>query len=139
MFVNTIGRIQISSPFDYAKSVTHTKESLYTNEHVFNKEYESFIVNRSLSNSPQTALFAEVMGRYPFLDKRLQYDFYMYGLPKQKGYTKWIKKEKDDVSFDHQKHISETLNVSMSRAIELYKIIGPDAVKKNIDSRGGKK
>lgn len=127
----------MSSPFEYAKSVTHTKESLYTNEALFTKEYVSFMVNRSLSNSPQTALFADVMNQYPDTDKKMQYDFYMHGIPKQKGYSKWTKKE-ESTSQEHLDYLAEVMKLSMPRAIEVYKMIGPEAVQREIDKRGGK-
>ena len=133
------GKIIVANPFDYAKSVTHTKESLYTTEHVFNKEYITFMVNRSLSNSPQTVFFAEAMDRCQFLDKKLQYEFYLYGIPKQRGYSKWVKKEESGVPLAHIEHLASTLNISMQRAIEMHKIIGSDAVQEDIDKRGGRK
>jgi hypothetical protein len=127
----------MSSPFDYAKSVTHTKVSLYDSEALFEKEYVSFLVNRSLSNSPQTAFFADAMNQYPNVDKKLQYDFYMFGIPKQSGYNAWAKKQTEE-NQEHIDHLADTLKLSMSRAIELYKIIGPEAVQKELDKRGGR-
>ena len=100
------------SPFDYAKSVTHTKESLYTNEAIFAKEYNAFLVNRSLSNSPHTALMADAMNIYQDIHPKLQYDFYMYGIPKQKGYSKWIKKEDDILPQEHIEYIAKSLSLS---------------------------
>lgn len=127
------------SPFDYAKSVTHTKESLYTTEALFNKEYVPFMVNRSLSNSPQTALFADAINQYPNLDKKLQYDFYMYGIPKQRGYTRWVKKEESEIHQDQLDYVAQTLGVSLNRAIEIHKLIGPEAVLADMQKKGGRK
>lgn len=129
----------MTSPFDFAKSVTHTKESLYDTEVLFSKEYVTFMVNRSLSNSPQTALFADAMNQYQNLDKKLQYDFYMHGIPKQKGYTKWVKKEKADVPQEHLDFLVEVMKISIPRAIEMYDRLGKDVVQAELDKRGGKK
>ena len=128
----------MTSPFDYAKSVTHTKESLYTTEEVFVKEYLPFMVNRALSNSPQTALFADAMNQYPNLDKKLQYDFYLTGIPKQTGFTKWVKKEDQDLNVEHLQHICEVFECSLEKAIEKYKVLGPAATQANIEKRGGR-
>ena len=128
----------MTSPFDYAKSVTHTKEDLYTNEQLFNKEYVTFMVNRSLSNSPQTALFADAMNQFPNLDKKLQYDFYMHGIPKQKGYSAWAKKQPSEIPQEYLDIVCESLGLSMKRALELFDLIGSEAVKKELDKRGGR-
>lgn len=126
------------SPFDVTKSLTQTKEDLYTTEELFNKEYTPFMVNRILSQSASTALFANAMNQHGLLDKKLQYDFYRLGMPKSKGYSKWIKKTETDLNQEHLDFISKKMSLSMSRAIEVYLLIGSDAVQKHIDSRGGR-
>jgi len=126
------------SPFDITKSLTQTKDDLYTTEEVFNKEYNSFMINRILSNSQSTVLFANMMNS-GLLDKKLQYDFYRFGIPKSRGYTKYIKKDDSTFNQDHLEYISESMNVSLKRAIEIYGLIGSDVVQAELDKRGGKK
>lgn len=127
------------SPFDIIKSMTQTKGDLYEGDEFAEKDYVPYIINRALSMSRQTALFADAMNQYGgVLDKKLQYDFYRLGIPKSKSYSKWIKKDDTEVNQAHLEHICGDMNVSMDRAIELYKIIGSDAVQKNIDRRGGR-
>jgi len=129
----------MSSPFDYAKSLTQTKENLYTSEAIFNKEYVPFMVNRILSNSPQAVLFAECMNMYPDLDKKIQHDFYFYGIPKL-GYTKmWSKKEEgtEDV-MDKVKHIATELGVNLGRAMEIMSRLDEHDLEVHMKSRGGK-
>jgi len=127
------------SPFDITKSLTQTKDNIYTNEDIFNKEYIPFMVNRILSHSPSTALFAEAMNQHGIVDKKLQYDFYRLGIAKSKGYTKWIKKETSDLNQEHIDFISETMHLSVARSIEVYLLIGSDVVQEQLDNRGGKK
>ena len=126
------------SPFDITKSLTQTKDDLYTTEEIFAKEYVPFMVNRILSNSPSTALFANAMNQYGVLDKKLQYDFYRLGMSKSKSYTKWIKKEETDLNQEHLDYVAETMHLSMKRAIEIYTLLGADAVQAQIDKRGGR-
>lgn len=130
----------MSSPFDFGKSILQTKESLFTTEKLFNKDYLPFMVNRIMSNSERTVLFSECMDRYSNLDKKMQYDFYLDGIPKSRSFQKmWSKKEEDTtINTVHVEYICSTLNVSRRRGMELYKLIGPDVVQKEIDSRGGK-
>lgn len=126
------------TPFETTKSITQTKDNLYTNEEIFNKEYTPFMVNRILSQSPSTALFANAMNQYGVLDKKLQYDFYRVGIPKSKGYSKWIKKETTDLNQEHIDFICDTMHLSLQRGIEVYSLIGSDAVQIQLDKRGGK-
>lgn len=126
------------SPFDIVKSLTQTKDDI-SQEDDFNKDYTVFMINRILSNSPQTALFADVMNQSSHLDKKLQYDFYRFGIPKTKSYTKYIKKESTDINQEHLDYICNKMKISLNRAIELYGIIGSTNIQKEIDSKGGKK
>lgn len=130
----------MSSPFDIAKSILQTKEDLFTTEELFNREYAPFMVNRIISNTERTVLFAECMDKYQSLDKKIQYDFYMKGIPKNKGYSKmWSKKESDStINTDHVEYICQQMNVSLTRGSEIYKLLSPDVVQAEIDKRGGK-
>lgn len=96
------------------------------------------MVNKILSNIPQTAMFAAMINQYPSLDKKLQYDFYRIGIPKMSASKMWTKKEETDIPQEHIDYIAEQMHVSIKRAFELYKIIGPDAIVKSLASRGGR-
>lgn len=125
------------SPFDICKSLTQTKDNICDIESVFNKEYVPFMINRILSNSPSTVLFANAINQNGVLDKKLQYDFYRLGIPKTKSYSKWVKKE----SIENQEHldfICTNMQVSLQKAIELYKIIGSSAIIAEMSKFGGK-
>lgn len=126
------------SPFDITKNITQTKDNLYESEEITDKDYIPFMINRILSNSPSTALFANAMNQ-GVIDKKLQYDFYRLGIPKSKSYTKYIKKEASELNQEHLDYICMSMNVSMVRAIEVYSLIGSDAVQRELDKRGGRK
>jgi hypothetical protein len=129
----------MSSPFDYAKSLLTSKENLYTTDDIFLKEYEPFMVNRILSNSPQATIFANVVNMFPELDKKLQHDFYFYGLPKTRGSGKmWTKKEIDEDELALAKYISSEMNVSLARGFEYLAFIDMEDVEANKKLSGGK-
>ncbi len=129
----------MSTPFDFSKSILQTKEDLYTNEEIFNKEYVPFMINRILSNSERTILFAECMDKYNRLDKKIQYDFYMKGIPKNNSFQKmWTKKESSSLNIDHVDYICSKMNVSAKRGTEILKLIGSEAVESEIAKQGGK-
>lgn len=128
-----------NSPFDFAKSITTTKEDLYSTEEIFKKEYLPFMVNRILSNHPQSVLFADAMNQYPELDSKLQYDFYRLGLPKIKSSKMWTKKEVDEPSVELASIVAKHLNVNITRAMEYMAIIGSNAVQELNEKQGGRK
>ena len=129
----------MSSPFDFVKSITSSKENLFTTEDIFSKDYNSFIVNRALANSAQTVLFADVINQYPDLPKKLQYDFYLLGIPKQNKYTGWTKKESVDIDSDLLTFVCEEMELSQTKAIEVIRLLGEDKVREISSSvYGGK-
>lgn len=127
----------VGSPFDITKSLTQTNDDISADEG-FDKDYTPFMINRILSNSGQTALFADAMNQCSNLDKKLQYDFYRFGIPKSKTYTKYIKKDSSDINQEHIEHICLSMNLSQKRALEIYDIIGSDNVQAELDKFGGK-
>jgi hypothetical protein len=126
------------SPFDYVKSFTTTKVNLYETEALFIKDYVPFVVNRALSNDPRCALFVDALATYPDLDKKLQHDFYFYGLPKLKTGSMWTKKQDAELNMDHVKILATDLNVSIERAIELLPLIDEEELANYAKLQGGK-
>lgn len=127
------------TPFDFAKSIISSKDNLYSTEALFQKEYVSFMVNRILSNSSKAALFADVINRYPNLDKKLQYDFYLRGLPKGGSSSKlWSKKEGDEDRLERATIVAKSLNVSLVRAEEYLAVIDDSAFEEHKTKFGGK-
>ena len=81
------------SPFDYVKSINDTKENLITDDWS-EDQYNAFIVNKALSFTPDTIIYANEMNSRPHLEKVLQYQFLINIVRKKKRFSKWIKKEK---------------------------------------------
>lgn len=129
----------MTSPFEFVKSFTQTTENLWVNDDISQKEYVPFMINRILSNSPRTILFADVLNKYPNLDKKIQYDFYKFGIPKSTKYEKmWSKKDSTLINDDHINFIAEQLGVSIKRAIEAYELLGVAKIEQLMAMRGGK-
>lgn len=81
------------SPFDFVKSINDTKENIITDEWS-EEQYNPFIVNKALSFTPDTIIYANEMNSRPHLEKVLQYQFLINIVRKKKRFSKWIKKEK---------------------------------------------
>ncbi len=80
------------NPFDYVNSVTYTKKDIMVDD-IAEKEYAPFIVNKALGNFRDTILYANEMNLNHHLDHRLQFDFFINIIKKQKRWSKWIKAE----------------------------------------------
>ena len=86
----------MSNPFDYVNSILQNKKNLIIDE-LTEKEYQPFLVNRTLSYHKDCILYANEMNRRHLTDKKLQYDFLLNTIRSQKRpFAKWIKTEKSE-------------------------------------------
>lgn len=125
------------NPFEHVKSVWNTKEYLIDNRELFLKEYSPFIVNRALSNSEIGVFFANEMNRYS-IDSDIQYDFYFYGIPKQRSYLKWSKKGSGEFVESDVELIQELYDLSYVRAVEYLSLINTTDLDSLRKLKGGK-
>ena len=79
---------------DYLNSINLTKKNLMKDDPDWEKNYTPYIINKCMSHHMDTIVFANEMNRYPNLDKRLQYDFYINTVRARKRFSPWGKKEK---------------------------------------------
>ena len=118
---------------DWLNSINFTKEDLSENI----KEYPPYIVNRCLSGHLDCVLFANEMNRYHFLDKDMQYHFYINTLRKRKRFSPWVRKEKiSDLEF-----VKKYYGYSNEKAAQVLKILTNEQllfIKQKLDT-GGKK
>ena len=123
------------NPFDFVKSITYTKKDIM---HDLNEsEYESFLVNRSLSYHQDCLLYANEMNRIFELSVRLQYHYLLNTIRKRKRVAKWIKPEKiDDLNI-----VMEYYQVSRAKAEEYLNIISENdiAILRKKMNKGGVK
>ena len=82
------------SPFEFLNSINDTKKDIMIDD-LDEKDYISFMINRSLSYFPDTVCIANEMNRYHHLDKKLQYHFLINIIRKRKRFSKWIKPDLD--------------------------------------------
>ena len=118
-------------------SINFSKKNLLTTTEE-EKEYTPFVVNRCLSYFPDTLLHANEMNRLPFLDKRLQYEYYMNSIRPRKRFSKWLKREtNDDIGI-----IKEYFGMSEKKAREAISVLSPQdikSMKKELDIGGSRK
>ena len=78
---------------DWLNSVNFNKKDLLADDPTAISSYPPYIVNRCLSGTVDTILFANEMNLNAHLDKDMQYSFFLYTLRKRKRFSPWLKKE----------------------------------------------
>lgn len=124
------------NPFEYLNSINYTKKDIMVDD-IAEKEYNSFMVNRSLSYFPDTILAANEMNIHHQLDSRLQFDFLINIIRKRKRFSKWDKKQIDsDIEV-----IKEYYGYSDSKAHQVLTLLTPDQMKELYKKvyKGGRK
>lgn len=81
------------SPFEFINSINYTKINLIVDEWS-EKQYQPYIVNKGLSFSSDSVIFANEMNARPHLEKSLQNNFLINTIRPKKRFSKWIKPEK---------------------------------------------
>ena len=123
------------SPFDFANSINYTKENLMVDDWS-EKQYNAFIINKSLSHGIDTVVAANEMNARPHLDAKLQYDFLQGFVRKKKRFNKWLKPEKEE----NLEIIKEYFGYSNVRAQEALRLLSEADIEaiKGLLKRGGK-
>jgi hypothetical protein len=81
---------------DYLNAINFTKEKILdTDDLTWEKKYPPFVINKCLSMFYDCIAQANEMNGYHFLDKRLQFHFYINSIRKIKIYGgKWLSQAK---------------------------------------------
>jgi len=78
---------------DWLNSVNFSKKDLLDDDPSAISSYPPYIVNRCLSGTVDSILFANEMNMNAHVDKDMQYAFFLYTLRKKKRFSPWLKKE----------------------------------------------
>ena len=118
---------------DWLNSINFRKEDL--SDHI--GEYPPYIVNRCLSGHLDCIMFANEMNRYNFLDKDMQYSFYLNTLRKRRRFSPWIRKDKVS-DLEYVKSYYGYNNENATQALKILSHEQIEFIKQKLDT-GGKK
>ena len=123
---------------EYLNAINFTKKDLMKSEdELWQKKYPAFIVNKLLSAFSDTIMFVNEMNRNHFLDKDMQFNFYINILRKRKRFSPWVRKEKvSDLEF-----VKSYYGYNNDKASQALKILSKeqlDYIKQKLDT-GGKR
>ena len=122
---------------DWLNSINFTKKDLREDDPDVIKEYAPYIINRCLSGHLDCVMFVNEMNKYSFLDKDMQYSFYLNTLRKKKRFSPWLRKEKvTDLEI-----IKQYYGYSNEKASNALKILTPEQInfiKQRLETGGSK-
>jgi len=124
------------NPFGYLNSINTSKKDIMIDD-LAEKDYNSFLVNRSLSYFYDTIGVANVMNRYHHIDNKLQYHFLINIVRKRKRFSKWYKPETEsDIEV-----VKEYYGYSNEKARQIMPLLSPEQITiiKEKVSKGGRR
>ncbi len=124
------------NPFEYANAINYTKKNIMVDD-IAEKDYNSFMVNRSLSYFQDTVLMANEMNKNHQIDKRLQFDFLINIVRKRKRFSKWLKNTvESDVEV-----VKEYYGYNNQKARQALTLLTPEQINvlKQKVNKGGRK
>ena len=123
------------SPFDFLNSINSTKVNLLDKDPENINQYNSFLVNRSLSYFPDTVLISNEMNRLHHIDASLQHDFLINIIRRKKRFSKWDKPQSTDIEC-----IKEYYGYSDSKAKQIIGLLTSEQLQelKHKVNKGGR-
>lgn len=123
------------SPFDFANAINYSKENLIVDDWS-EKQYNPWIVNKSMSYGADTVIYANEMNSRPHLDRRLQFDFLINTVRPRKRYNKWLKPETVEVLSTIQEYYGYSIDKAR-QVLPLLTDVQLEALKNKLN-KGGK-
>ena len=122
---------------DWLNSINFNKQDLIEEDPSTIKDYPPYIINRCLSGHLDCVMFANEMNKYSFLDKDMQYSFYLNTLRKKKRFSPWLRKDKV-TDLQCVKQYYGYSNEKASQALKILSNQQLDFIKQRLDIGGRK-
>ena len=122
---------------DWLNSINFNKKDLIEEDPSTSKDYPPYIINRCLSGHLDCIMFANEMNKYAFLDKDMQYNFYLNTLRKKKRFSPWLRKEK----VTDLQSVKQYYGYSNEKASQALKILSKqqlEFIKQRLETGGSK-
>jgi len=125
---------------DYLNAINTSKEKLLDSDDImWEKKYSPYIINRCLSMHYDCIAQANEMNGFHFLDKKVQFDFYINSIRKKKRFGgKWLSQSK----IKDMEYVKEYYGYSNEKAKEALTILNDEQlelIKKSLEKGGRKK
>ena len=115
------------NPFDFVNDINFGKKDIMTdsdNPELAESTYNPFLTNRALSYFPDTIQFANMMNNNSHKENKMKYSFLLNIIRKRKRFSKWFKKNDDDVL----QMVIDYYGYSVNKAKEALKILNNEQI-----------
>ena len=123
---------------DYLNAINFSKQKLMdTEDLLWEKKYPAYIVNRCMSMFWDTLPAANEMNGYHFLDKKVQFDFFINSIRKQKRFGgKWLSQAK----LKNMEYVKEYYGYINEKAKDALNILSKEQIEhiKEALNKGGR-
>jgi hypothetical protein len=122
---------------DYLYSINQSKKNILDGDDEAVKAYPPYIINKCMAYHTDSVLFANEMNKYPELDKKMQYDFYINSLNPRRRFSPWVKKQ----TLEHLELVKEYYGYNHNKALQALRILTTeqlDKIKKALNKGGSK-
>jgi hypothetical protein len=110
--------------FDYVNDVSSTKVNMFKNHEDAGAGYNPWLVNRSLSYSVDSVLFAQEMNEHAHLPAEMQHRFYLESLPARRRFARF---EKSNLGAEVEA-LGKWYGINKRKAVAVHRAIGSSAV-----------
>ena len=122
--------------FDWLKEITYNKSKWESFTEEDKKSFEPYMIHRFLSMNPEYIEFVNLVQTFPYSDKEKTYNIYLYMIPKNNMFFKYIKSSKKKKQESLLKHIANYFECSFGEAEEYIDILRESGVKSILTSLG---
>lgn len=122
------------NPFDFLNEINHGKNNIIKdsdNPELVARDYNSYVINKTLSYFADTLNDANQMNLYPHLENDIQFDYLINKIRSRKRFTKWSKPENDE----NLQILSQYFRINLNKARDAMAILSAediDAIKTKI-------
>lgn len=122
--------------FDWLNQITYEKQPWNSFTEEDKKSFEPYMIHRFLSMNPDYIEFVNLVQVFPITDKEKIYNIYLYMIPKNKMFLKYIKSSKSKPKEALLKHIASYYECSLGEAEEYTYILRETGVKSILTKLG---
>ena len=122
--------------FDWLNQITYDKQPWNSFTEEDKKSFEPYMIHRFLSMNPEYIEFVNLVQTFPYTDKEKIYSIYLYMIPKNNMFFKYIKSSKKKKQESLLKHIANYFECSFGEAEEYIDILRESGVKSILTKLG---
>lgn len=122
--------------FDWLKEITSTKSKWESFTEEEQSSFNPYMMHRLLSMNPECIEFVNLVQIFPYSDKRRTYNIYLYMIPKNNMFFKYIKSSTKKKQESLLKHIANYFECSFGEAEEYIDILRESGVKSILTKLG---